>query len=75
MGPVMPDVGVRARKRGSRWEGQFRFGGYWFPVKRQEQVLTYASADAARAAAAVSGGENPRLNGAFVADCLAWRRL
>ena len=44
-------VTSRARKRGSRWEGQFRFGGYWFPVKRSSRIVTYSSAIAARAAA------------------------
>ena len=42
---------VRATKRGTRWEGQFRFGGYWFFVKRGGRAVTFASADAARRAA------------------------
>jgi hypothetical protein len=43
---------TRARKRGSRWQGQFRFGGYWFALKRHGRLVTFHSAKAARTAAA-----------------------
>jgi len=44
---------TRARKNGLKWEGQFRFGGYWFTVKRRSGAASlFASADAARTAAA-----------------------
>jgi hypothetical protein len=43
---------TRARKRGLKWEGQYRFGGYWFTVKRRGVVSLFGSAEAARTAAA-----------------------
>lgn len=43
---------VRSRKRGDRFEGQFQFGTYWFSVKRRGRVVTFATPDAARKAAA-----------------------
>lgn len=43
---------TRARKNGLKWEGQYRFGGYWFTVKRRSgSASLFASAEAARAAA------------------------
>lgn len=43
---------VRSVKRGNRFEGQFQFGSYWFSVKSHDRVVTYATATAAREAAA-----------------------
>ncbi len=43
---------VRSKKRGDRYEGQFQVGCYWFPVKKGGRVVTYATAAAAREAAA-----------------------
>lgn len=42
---------VRSVKRGDRYEAQFQFGTYWFPVKKSGRVVTFASSAAARAAA------------------------
>jgi hypothetical protein len=43
---------TRARKNGLKWEGQYRFGGYWFTVKRRDgRPSLFASAMAARDAA------------------------
>jgi hypothetical protein len=44
---------TRARKSGLKWEGQYRFGGYWFTVKRRNDTPSlFGSAATARAAAA-----------------------
>lgn len=44
---------TRARKNGLKWEGQYRFGGYWFTVKRRSGAPSlFSSAETARAAAA-----------------------
>lgn len=43
---------VRAKKRGDRYEAQFQVGCYWFSVVKRGRVVTYATADAARSAAA-----------------------
>lgn len=50
---------VKARKTGARWTGYFRFGTYWFPVKRRGQVATYASAETARSAALKAAPSTP----------------
>jgi hypothetical protein len=43
---------TRARKHGLKWEGQYRWGGYWFTVKRRSGTPSlFCSAEAARAAA------------------------
>lgn len=44
-------MSVRARKVGMKWRGQYNFGGAWFPVKRSFRVVTFGTAEAARAAA------------------------
>lgn len=42
---------IRAKKRGTRWQGQYQFAGYWFPVKRGARLRTFGSIKAAREAA------------------------
>lgn len=43
---------VRSVKRGARFEAQFQFGSYWFPVKKRGRAVTFATPAAAREAAA-----------------------
>lgn len=42
---------VRAKKVGSKWRGEYNFGGCWFPVKRSFRVVTFKTSKAAREAA------------------------
>lgn len=45
-------VVTRAKKVGTKWKGQYRFGSYWFDATRGGRVLHFGSQEAARAAAA-----------------------
>jgi hypothetical protein len=54
-------VEVRARSKGNRWQADYKFGGYWFPLKSRERLRSFASAEAARKAAGKEGSRYNRI--------------